>query len=158
MLKKLPHFKTTVNLLVNEQNPPPLSGFLDGARKVNNCLAKGVLNRSAIWPIGMSLGNYLIVCKYLNMTSDKNLRLAKFRGLTPYFLLKFGYSEKATKFEKILHLEFDATQQRQIFSGRFYQILWPSQIIRTLEYSTDFNIFFRNFRGSFRKWLSRFYP
>jgi hypothetical protein len=55
---------------------------------VNNCLAKGVLNRSAIWPIGMSLGNYLIVCKYLNMTPDKNLRLAKFRGLTPCFLLQ----------------------------------------------------------------------
>ena len=43
-------------------------------------LAKGVLNRPAIWPIGMSLGNYLIVCKYLSMTSDKSLRLAKFRG------------------------------------------------------------------------------
>ena len=25
------------------------------------------------------------------------------------FTLKFGYSEKATKFEKIFHLEFDAT-------------------------------------------------
>jgi len=24
--------------------------------------------------------------------------------------LKFGYSEKATKFEKIFHLKFDATQ------------------------------------------------
>ena len=26
------------------------------------------------------------------------------------FSLKFGYSEKATKFEKIFHLKFDATQ------------------------------------------------
>ena len=25
-------------------------------------------------------------------------------------VLKFGYSEKATKFEKIFHLKFDATQ------------------------------------------------
>ena len=25
-------------------------------------------------------------------------------------LVKFGYSEKATKFEKIFHLKFDATQ------------------------------------------------
>ena len=27
-----------------------------------------------------------------------------------FHLLKFGYSEKATKFEKIFHLKFDATQ------------------------------------------------
>ena len=27
-----------------------------------------------------------------------------------YVYLKFGYSEKATKFEKIFHLKFDATQ------------------------------------------------
>ena len=27
-----------------------------------------------------------------------------------YFLLKFGYSEKATKFEKIFHLKFDITE------------------------------------------------
>ena len=26
------------------------------------------------------------------------------------FQIKFGYSEKATKFEKIFHLKFDATQ------------------------------------------------
>ena len=29
------------------------------------------------------------------------------------FTLKFGYSEKATKFEKIYHLKFDVTEQRQ---------------------------------------------
>ena len=34
--------------------------------------------------------------------------------------LKFGYSEKATKSEKIFHLKFDATQKRQIVSGRFF--------------------------------------
>ena len=45
---------------------------------------------------------------------------------------KFRYSEKATKFEKIFHLIFDATQYRQILSGRFFQIWWPSQNIRTL--------------------------
>ena len=45
------------------------------------------------------------------------------------FTLKFGYSEKATKFEKIYHLKFDVTEQRQILSGRFFQILWPSQNI-----------------------------
>ena len=46
--------------------------------------------------------------------------------------LKFGYSEKATQFEKIFHIEFDATQELQILSGRFFQILWPSQNIRSL--------------------------
>ena len=46
--------------------------------------------------------------------------------------VKFGYSEKATKFEKIFHLKFDATQYRQNLSGRFFQILWPSQNIRPL--------------------------
>ena len=30
-------------------------------------------------------------------------------GLTT-LLLKFGYSEKATKFDKIFHLKFDGTQ------------------------------------------------
>ena len=34
--------------------------------------------------------------------------------------LKFEYSEKATQFEKIFHLKFDATQWRQILSGNFY--------------------------------------
>ena len=31
-------------------------------------------------------------------------------ALTAHRKLKFGYSEKATKFEKIFHLKFDATQ------------------------------------------------
>ena len=43
--------------------------------------------------------------------------------------VKFGYSEQATKFEKISLLKFDSTQ---ILSGRFFQTLWPSQNIRTL--------------------------
>ena len=30
--------------------------------------------------------------------------------LESIWFLKFGYSEKATKFEKIFHLKFDATQ------------------------------------------------
>ena len=34
--------------------------------------------------------------------------------------VKFGYSEKATKFEKIFHLKFDVTEQRQILSRRFF--------------------------------------
>ena len=50
----------------------------------------------------------------------------------PPSLEKLGYSEKATKFEKIFHLKFDVTEQCQILSGRFFQILWPSQIIRDL--------------------------
>ena len=49
-----------------------------------------------------------------------------------FFQLKFGYSEKATKFKKIFHLEFDVTEWHQILRGRFFQILWPSQNIRTL--------------------------
>ena len=32
------------------------------------------------------------------------------------FTLKFGYSEKATKFEKIYHLKFDVTE----YYGRFF--------------------------------------
>ena len=48
-------------------------------------------------------------------------------------MLKFGYSEKATKFEKIFHLRFEVTELRQILSGRFFQILWPSQNIRALK-------------------------
>ena len=48
-------------------------------------------------------------------------------------MVKFRYSEKATRFEKIFHLKFDVTQQRQILSGRFFRILWPSQNIQTLK-------------------------
>ena len=35
-------------------------------------------------------------------------------------ILKFGHSEKATKFEKIFHLKFDVTEYRQILSGNFF--------------------------------------
>ena len=35
-------------------------------------------------------------------------------------LLKFRYSEKATKLEKIFHLKFDATKQIQILSEIFF--------------------------------------
>ena len=35
------------------------------------------------------------------------------------YMDKFGYSKKATKFEK----------NRQILSGRFFLIVWPSQNI-----------------------------
>ena len=42
-------------------------------------------------------------------------------------MLKFGYFEKATKFEKIFHLKFDATKYCQIKSGRWAKFLWPSQ-------------------------------
>ena len=52
--------------------------------------------------------------------------------LSYILLLKLGYSEKATKFEKIFYLKFYVTDYRQILSGRFFQILWPSQNIRTL--------------------------
>ena len=46
--------------------------------------------------------------------------------------VKSGYSERTTEFEKIFHLKFDVTQYRQILSGRFFQILWSFQNIRTL--------------------------
>ena len=45
------------------------------------------------------------------------------------FMIKLGYSEKATKFETIFRLKFDVTEQRHILSGRFFQILRPSQNI-----------------------------
>ena len=50
-----------------------------------------------------------------------------------FFSLKFGRSEKGTKFEKIFDLEFDATEQRQILSGRFFQILCQFQNVQTLK-------------------------
>ena len=39
-----------------------------------------------------------------------NLRLSQFVYFLKELCLKFGYSEKATKFEKIFHLKFDANQ------------------------------------------------
>ena len=41
--------------------------------------------------------------------------------------VKFRLSEKDTKFEKIFHLEFDAKSNVKFLSGRFFQILCPSQ-------------------------------
>jgi hypothetical protein len=52
-------------------------------------------------------------------------------NLAENLYVKFGHS-KGTKFEKIFHLKFDATEQRQIESGRFFQILCPSQNVQTL--------------------------
>ena len=49
-------------------------------------------------------------------------------------LLKFGHSEKSTKFEKIFHFRFDITQLRQILSGRFFQIFCLSQVVQTLHF------------------------
>ena len=34
--------------------------------------------------------------------------------------VKFRYSEKASKFEKIFHIKFDFTEYRHILSGRFF--------------------------------------
>ena len=34
--------------------------------------------------------------------------------------VKFVYSEKAKKFEKIFHIKYDVTELRQILSGRFF--------------------------------------
>ena len=36
------------------------------------------------------------------------------------YCIEFGYSEKASKFEKIFHLQFDTTENRKILSGRFF--------------------------------------
>ena len=46
------------------------------------------------------------------------------------YLVKLRFSEKATKIWRTLPLSFDVTT----ISGRFLQILWPSQSISSLEY------------------------
>ena len=56
--------------------------------------------------------------KKLTILSGEDVQDSKFRSsfgrieetLICFRDLKFGYSEKATKFEKIFHLKFDATQ------------------------------------------------
>ena len=63
---------------------------------------------------------------------DENVTMIQLHHKNCTAHLKFGYSEKATKFEKIFHLKFDITDWRQILSGIFFQISWPSQNIRTL--------------------------
>ena len=52
-------------------------------------------------------------------------------------LVKFGDFEKATKFEKLFHLIFVISQYLQILSGRFFQILFPYQKVRTLYQATE---------------------
>ena len=53
---------------------------------------------------------------HLIISKGKFMLIALAEQYTPFYFnfqilfLKFGYSEKATKFEKILHLKFDATQ------------------------------------------------
>ena len=39
---------------------------------------------------------------------------------------------RAHNLKKTFHIEFDATEQHQILSGRFFQILCPSQNVQTL--------------------------
>ena len=58
------------------------------------------------------------------------------------FLIKFGQTEKGTKFEKIFHFQFNFTQQCQILSGRFFQILCLSQKVRTLKKFEHYICFF----------------
>ena len=52
--------------------------------------------------------------------------VSNFEYLLLFCFLKFGRSEKGTKFEKIF--QFDVTQYRQILSGRFFQILCLSNV------------------------------
>ena len=44
------------------------------------------------------------------MLGKKEPSAKKCMNIKPDSLVKFGYFEKATKFEKIFHLKFDATQ------------------------------------------------
>ena len=53
-----------------------------------------------------------------------------------YLPVKFGYSEKATKFENIFHLKLEVTEKCQILGGRFF-----SNFVAFSEYS--------NFKGTF---------
>ena len=43
-------------------------------------------------------------------------------------MIKFGYSEKATKFEKIFHLKFDATKKKRGFINRSGHLLKVTEI------------------------------
>ena len=71
---------------------------------------------------------------YLNICDGTKYALKVFKHLKVaiFLYVKFGRSEKGKKFEKIFHLKFDATEQRQILSGRFFQILSLSQNVQTL--------------------------
>ena len=66
------------------------------------------------------------------MATCKKLGIILENKVIKELTLKLGYFEKATKFEQIFHLKFDITEWCQIFSGRFFQIFWPSQNVRTL--------------------------
>ena len=48
--------------------------------------------------------------KLLRGIAKKTVRREGFFFACVLFSVKFGYSEKATKFKKIFHLKFDATQ------------------------------------------------
>ena len=49
-------------------------------------------------------------------------------------IVKFRLSEKGTKFEKIFHLEFDATEQRQNsnFKSKIFSNFVPFSEVQTL--------------------------
>ena len=61
------------------------------------------------WPIISFLDNSAILLNSIHRPGFKEIRGAMFCYLAvpP---LKFGYSEKATKFEKIFHIKFDFTE------------------------------------------------
>ena len=104
-----------LNHRLDRQKPPKGSlQFETRGRQPYNVL---VISRS----FSHRFYTYLVMCiRYI-------LYLPSSSKMSTVNSLKFGYSEKATKFEKIFHLKFDVT-----YVEDFFQILWPSQNIRTL--------------------------
>ena len=56
-------------------------------------------------------------------------------------VVKFAYSEKTTKCEKILNLKFDATQYRQLLSRFFFSNFVAFSEYPNFKSRDDFNVF-----------------
>ena len=53
------------------------------------------------------------------------------------FLLKFGHSEKDTKFEKIFHFQFDVTQCIKFWVEDFFKFCASVNLLQILQNETD---------------------
>ena len=75
------------------------------------------------------------------ITTNPHLLLMLTFSLIQAHQVKFGYSEKATKFEKNLPLKIWRYSVTSNFKWKiFFQILWPFQNIRTLIYLGNISI------------------
>ena len=112
---------TIKNKLIRKVQDAVLSKVCNIKENIKQCFAtEWSLQCVSVWLSSESFVRGLFIL--INCISCTNLGTVRVR------IIWEGH-----KFWNIFHLKFDTTQQHQILSEIFFQILWPSQNIRTLK-------------------------